>query len=136
MRVDSLTVCEVSARWMAGGCGWTELQAARCQRGGWSVDVGGWSYKLRGVSKVEGWWMRTDGARSCVMSVRLFADGCGWKALQSARCQRGGWPVDAGGWPYSMRGVSEVDGRRMRVDGLTICEMLARRMAGGIGEVV
>ena len=94
------------------------------------VDVGGWSYKLRGVSKVEGWWMRTDGARSCVMSVRLFADGCGWTALQSARCQRDGWPVDAGGWPYSLRGVSEVDGRRMRVDGLTICEMLARRMAG------
>ena len=97
------------------------------------MDAGGWSYKLRGVSKVEGWWMRTDGARSCVVSARWMAGGCGWVALQSARCQRGGWPVDAGGWPYSLRGVSEVDGRWIQTDGARICMVSARWMTNGCG---
>ena len=43
MRVDGVTSCEVSARWMVGGCGWMELQAARCQQGGGLVDADGWS---------------------------------------------------------------------------------------------
>ena len=43
--------------------------------------------------------------------------------------------MDAGGWSYKLRGVSEADGRWMWVDGVTSCEVSAKWRAGGCGRM-
>ena len=43
--------------------------------------------------------------------------------------------MDEGGWSYKLPDVKEVDGRWMRVDGVTSCEVSARWRAGGCGRM-